>query len=363
MKPFEIFRSGTHATAKGQSLTFTDGDLKAIAEKYDPGLSEAPIVIGHPKTDGPAYGWVKAVSFNAGRLVIDADQVEPSFSDMVKDGRFKKRSASFFPPEHPNNPTPGQYYLRHVGFLGAEPPAVKGLKAVEFSADEDFVEFLDAGSVSQVSYALEAVGRVFRRLRDRLIETDGVEIANQAVAEWDIEAMSRMAADLRASEPAAPFFSETTEDTTMTDQANAARLAEIERRESELKERETSFAASRKAIVVAEDGQFVADMIAAGTLPAVMKEAAEAVFADLSEDEITFSDGDGSKTTPRDAFKALLKGIPKPVSTAEIATGDGHDFSDPAHVAVAIQSEMRDAAGRGETLSPAAAAQRIQARK
>ena len=34
----------------------------------------------------------------------------------------------------PNNPTPGRYYLKHVGFLGAIQPAVDGLRPVEFSA-------------------------------------------------------------------------------------------------------------------------------------------------------------------------------------------------------------------------------------
>ena len=47
---------------------------------------------------------------------------------MLAKGRFKKRSASFYPPEHPNNPTPGKWHLRHVAFLGAQPPAVKGLR-------------------------------------------------------------------------------------------------------------------------------------------------------------------------------------------------------------------------------------------
>lgn len=363
MKPFEIFRSGTHATSKGQTLTFTDSDLQAIAEKYDPALSEAPIVIGHPKTDGPAYGWVKSVTYNDGRLLIDTHQVETNFSDMVKDGRFKKRSASFFPPNHPNNPTPGQYYLRHVGFLGAEPPAVKGLKPVEFSQGDDCVEFMEAASASQLAYALETVGRMFRRIRERMIETDGVETANQAVAEWDIETLNRTAGDLRAPDPVSPFFSETTEETKMTDQATEERLAEIARREQQLKDSEIAFSEKQKAITIAEDSRFVAEMIAAGTLPAGLKDAAEAIFSDLSEDEITFSDGDGSKTTPREAFKTLLKGLPKPVTTAELAVGDGPDFSDPAHVALAIETEIRDAAARGEILSPASAAQRIQSRK
>lgn len=31
------------------------------------------------------------------------------------------------------NPKPDTYHLRHVGLLGAEPPAVKGLRPVEFA--------------------------------------------------------------------------------------------------------------------------------------------------------------------------------------------------------------------------------------
>jgi hypothetical protein len=52
---------------------------------------------------------------------------------MVADGRVKKRSSSFYHPKDPANPVPGVWYLRHVAWLGAQPPAVKGLKDVAFS--------------------------------------------------------------------------------------------------------------------------------------------------------------------------------------------------------------------------------------
>jgi hypothetical protein len=58
----------------------------------------------------------------------------------VKAGAYKKVSASFYPKDHPNNPTPGVYALRHVGFLGAQPPAVKGLKPTEFAEEADCIE-------------------------------------------------------------------------------------------------------------------------------------------------------------------------------------------------------------------------------
>lgn len=62
-------------------------------------------------------------------------QVNGEFADMVAQGAYKKVSAAFFMPTTPNNPTPGVLYLRHIGFLGAVPPAIKGLKPIEFSGD------------------------------------------------------------------------------------------------------------------------------------------------------------------------------------------------------------------------------------
>ncbi|MDL6388248.1 peptidase, partial [Escherichia coli] len=70
--------------------------------------------------------------------------LDPQFAEMVTDGRFKKVSASFYLPDSPSNPKPGVLYLRHVGFLGAQPPSVKGLKQVSFSEQEEgVVEFAD----------------------------------------------------------------------------------------------------------------------------------------------------------------------------------------------------------------------------
>ena len=60
---------------------------------------------------------------------MDAKDVEPQFAEMVNTRRFPKRSTAFYTPDHPQNPKPGVWYLRHVAFLGAQPPAVKGLRA------------------------------------------------------------------------------------------------------------------------------------------------------------------------------------------------------------------------------------------
>lgn len=130
----EIFKAGRAVDDSGVVHQFSDADIAGMAAAYDPALREAPLTIGHPAHNLPAYGWVGAVRINAGgRLVMDPVRVEPQFAEMVQAGRFPKRSAAFYPPAHPNNPKPGAWYPRHVAFLGAQPPAIAGLKDITFA--------------------------------------------------------------------------------------------------------------------------------------------------------------------------------------------------------------------------------------
>lgn len=130
----EIFRAGTHTTSDGQSITFSLGDISAIASNYRPSQREAPLVEGHPPLNAPSRGWVDSLRAAGDTLLMRVKQVAPEFAANVKAGGFKKRSASFYPPNSPSNPTPGKWYLRHVGFLGAHQPALAGLKDIQFSA-------------------------------------------------------------------------------------------------------------------------------------------------------------------------------------------------------------------------------------
>lgn len=128
----EVFKAGRHTADDGQTLDFSPSLIRGMADAYDPALREAPLVVGHPQSNLPAYGWVKGLTAtDDGRLLMQAEQVDPAFEKMVQDGRFKKRSASFYHPNHPGNPRPGQWYLRHVGWLGAQQPAIAGLQDVQ----------------------------------------------------------------------------------------------------------------------------------------------------------------------------------------------------------------------------------------
>lgn len=134
-QPIEIFRAGTHVDNAGNTRVFSVADVQSMAAVYNPQRHEAPMVLGHPEHDLPAQGWVKGLQATAdGRLLMQASKVDPEFAQSVQSGRYKKRSASFYPPSAQGNPAPGQWYLRHVGWLGAQPPAVKGLSDVQFGA-------------------------------------------------------------------------------------------------------------------------------------------------------------------------------------------------------------------------------------
>lgn len=143
-KLIHIFKPGRHVAMSGAALNFTESDLQASAAAYDPAIHEAPLVIGHPKVDAPAYGWVKSLAAGGDGLNIEPHQVNPDFAEMFASGAFKKVSASFYAPDSPCNPVPGVYYLRHVGF-GAQPPAVKGCVALSSPMPRRVVEFSDWG--------------------------------------------------------------------------------------------------------------------------------------------------------------------------------------------------------------------------
>ena len=145
MTLIEIFKAGKRPDAHGTVVEITPADLQQAVDAYDVAYYEAPAVIGHPKMDAPAYAWVKGLQLDGDVLKAELDQIHPEFAEMVADGRFKKVSASFYLANSPDNPKQGSLYLRHVGFLGAMPPAVKGLRNPEFSESEQgIVDFCEA---------------------------------------------------------------------------------------------------------------------------------------------------------------------------------------------------------------------------
>ena len=127
MNWIEIFRAGTHIDSGGTTHHFTASDLDRTVTSFDPSLHEPPLVIGHPEMDAPAWGWVAGLKREGNSLLASFKNVPGVVREAVEKGRYKKRSAAFY--------TDGR--LRHVGLLGAAPPAVHGLKdIVAFASGE-----------------------------------------------------------------------------------------------------------------------------------------------------------------------------------------------------------------------------------
>lgn len=268
----QIFRPGTFTDIKGHTLSFSAADLAATAAAYDPAKGEAPVVVGHPTHDAPAYGWVTGAQFADGGLSVDLDQVDPAFAAAVQEGRFKKVSPSFYSPNSPDNPVKGVWYLRHIGFLGAAVPAVTGLKPVAFAGGGDDVATLEFAAPNP-------------------IEEVPVPDPKQA--------------------------------------ADAARLAELEAALAAKDAEIASFAGQLAAANIAADKAFVDGLVKAGTLPNGLAPAVVSFMATLNgADTVEFSaptDGKPAKTTGREQFKAILAALPKMVAFGALPAGSDVD--------------------------------------
>ncbi|MBF0334554.1 MAG: hypothetical protein HQL38_06400 [Alphaproteobacteria bacterium] len=173
MQPIEIFKVGTHTSMSGHPFTFTAEDLAKVAAAYAPDAHKAPLVIGHPKLDDPAYGWVESLEVRGGSLWAEVDGLDPDLVEAIKAGRYKNVSAAFYAPDDANNPAPGAMYLRHVGFLGATAPALKGLKPVAFADDGRAALVFGEIDASARERSLGERERSIRR-RETELELDGL---------------------------------------------------------------------------------------------------------------------------------------------------------------------------------------------
>ncbi|MBS0401101.1 MAG: peptidase [Proteobacteria bacterium] len=327
-KPLHIFKPGRWTTMHGESIEFSEADLQAAAQAYDPTISKAPLVVGHPKTDDPAKGWAVSLSATERGLYATADKVDPEFAEAVRRGAYGTVSAKFYRPTDPNNPAPGAWYLRHIGFLGAQPPAVKGLDAPEFAAadDDGCVCFQEGVAFGEWDAATSA--GLWRRLRDWMVDKFGMDEADKVLPNYSVHALELGAQD----DIAAPAFADgsptTTTHTTdqppqesaVTDQ-EAAQLrdqnAALQRQNEELRRaaHERAFDSIRQDNVA-----FAENMVSQARIPAAMKDQVAAIGAQLqSTPDVEFGEGDAKKPMHQ-VFRDLLAALPPAVEFGETAT-------------------------------------------
>ena len=363
LQPIEIFKPGKHTASSGAALAITAAELADAARVYDPTVHRAPLVIGHPKTDDLAYGHVWSLDYSEARkrLIASPAEVEPEFSEMVADGRLLAVSASFYQPTSPNNPVPGSYYLRHVGFLGAEAPAVKGLKrpAVQFNeAEEGVVEFGD--------WADSESAGLWRQMRDWLIGKFGLEEADKAIPNYRVDSLAYAAAQptsppVASLAPRSLSYSEgdnvsnTTDAAALAAQATqlAAERAALDARDADLAKREK---ASQHAARLVEFREFTGKLVTEGRLLPIQQGRLIAVMGALPEAEVLdFAEGDATVSKPAlQAMREFLETLPKVVDFTERAkTGEASDtvdFNDSRSIAKAATEFIRTEAAEGRTV-------------
>lgn len=189
---FEVFRAGEQTDSKGRTQFFTEADLDSIVANHNAD-DPAPLVVGHPKNNDPAYGWTTDLKRDGDTLFAKAGDVATEFESAVQAKHYRKRSVSIVPD------TAGGYRLRHIGFLGGAAPAVSGLKDIDFAdGDSDLsFEFSVQDAVQRSAWGLGSVGRSLRGIRDWIIAKNGLEEADQVIPDYQIESIQQDAAAMR----------------------------------------------------------------------------------------------------------------------------------------------------------------------
>jgi hypothetical protein len=347
----EIFRGGKQTDSDGVEH---DGDalIDKAVDTFDTSYHEPPLVIGHPKHDDPAYGWVeglkKTVKDGVNILHARFKDVVPEFIDAAKSGLYKKRSVRFY--------SDGR--LRHVGVLGAAPPSVKGLNNVAFSDDDPGIGF----EFSETSpWTWETVARVFRRLREYIIEKDSKETADAIIPDWDVDYIRDEATKTEEKESDIMKFSEfleafkfwkkmeTDPNTDLpipaTGPASGAKTfteADIEaaKEQAAKEEREKADAdfadKERQSAQVArnkEISDFCDALVAEKKVPPSWAKSGLVEFMQNlnGEKEISFAEGEDKKSSLK-WFKDFLEGFEKSPIFKEMATkeaaGGGSEFAE-----------------------------------
>jgi len=138
--PLELLATGVYSLSKDRLIRLDEHDMFRMVGAFNDMKPPrpAPIVIGHPDDDAPSYGLVSRLDYVDGRLTAVAEDINDSFWRGLKEGLYPRYAAQFFCPDNPDNPAPGRFFLKHVGFMGPVPPSIRGF----LNTDAEFMESL-----------------------------------------------------------------------------------------------------------------------------------------------------------------------------------------------------------------------------
>jgi hypothetical protein len=301
----EIFAGGKQIDSTGNEH---DGDalIDNAVNTFNPALHSPPAVIGHPAQNKPSYAWVESLKteIKDGVKVLFAKfkDVIPEFEEMVKKGMFKKRSSSFYPDGR----------LRHVGWLGAMPPAVKGLADVKFITAEDKAINFEIIETTKTTMEEEVKKMKFSEFMEafkfwKKVQEDQDTEINDPTPYTILKA-------------AAPAFTEAELEAAKTEAAKTAKEEAEKAVRAEFAEAEST---RKKADVKAKIDGIIADGVKNGKIAPAWKDAGIGQFMESLDAVAAIEFGEKKdKKTGLDWFTSFLEGLPKLIDFAEIATRD-----------------------------------------
>lgn len=338
----DVFSTGNHTDDKGRAHAIDLSFLEQVVNNFNPTLHEPPATIGHPKTDAPAFGWVCGLRVKDDILQARFCDTDPAFEALVKEGKFKKRSSAFYmdTATAPGGQVPA---LRHVGFLGAQPPAVKGLREIHFDEGEAVtfdITFSEGDSSmdkeEQDKQAQSLADKAWEALKTKLgFGTDKTPASTASFSETDVKALIAEAVSGVETK-----FSETVKEL----EAKAKTLEEQVSRQSGSTQRTEIVAFCERL----GGGKFLPAFKRMG-VPAFMETLAG--ITDKKVSVITFSEEAGKEVekaveiTPLQFFQSFLETLPNFIEFGEKfgefkVKGDGSEIADPE-----ARNKMREGMG------------------
>lgn len=331
MASIEISRPGLFKSAERVDVNITPEILSEVVKTYDPKKFEAQLVIGHPDMAAPSFGGVRALSFGNGTLEAEVDPTDNA-RDLVDKKHYKAVSASFYTPNAPNNPTPGKWHLRHVGLLGATPPAVSGLRQLSFAeAEEGVLTFGDLPA-----YAGSTAARLFRSIRDFFIEKHGKEEADRVLPDWELESLRSMSqrAEEKSDNPGgtpALSFAEPGKAATSSQPSTQEKAtmktpeqlqAELDASQAKLRDMQAKEAKRASEELNTAHVSFAQGLVDAGKWPAAAKDVLVATLNHVAKPDGVVSFGEGDAAKPLHVvLQEQLTALPPNVSFGEFAKG------------------------------------------
>lgn len=200
----EAFREGLLVAGSGYTNEYSQSDLDQILETLNPS-DPAPVVLGHPKMDSPAYGWIskgrKYLRDGKWRIAFGVGDMTAQFAEWLENKHFRKVSIGLYHPNDKHNPTPGKWKLRHLGFLGGTPPAVSGLQMVEYSEDDTYlaIEYGSTEDKAAISSGFRSLSGVLRSFREWVISEKDLEAADRLIPSYLIDDLDWTAGRLMQS--------------------------------------------------------------------------------------------------------------------------------------------------------------------